>query len=56
MQIKDKKLAKQIEQSTVPYEEFEALLKKACRTKPSLKASKTKAARPADDCTETDTH
>jgi hypothetical protein len=55
--IKDEKLAKQIEQSTVTREEFEALLDKTCQVKPkpSPKASGTKAVRPVGDCIETDT-
>lgn len=53
--IKDEKIAKLIEQSAVPYGEFEALLGQACQPISSPKASKTKVVRPADDCTETDT-
>ena len=42
-EIKDKKLAKQIKQNTITKQDFEALLKKACQTKPtpSPKQSKT---------------
>lgn len=52
--IKDEDIKKQ----TTTKEAFEALLAKACETepKPLPTSSKTKAAHPSCDCTETDTH
>jgi hypothetical protein len=44
MKIKDKKLAKQVEKSTLTKDEFESVLKKAATTesiKPLTKSSKT---------------
>lgn len=57
MKIKDRKLAKQIQNSTVTREEFETLLEKACQAKPksSPKVSGIKVVHPIGDCTETDT-
>jgi len=57
MQIKDKELAEQIENSTVTEQEFEALLEAACQPqpKPFPKVSKTKAVRQSGDCIEIDT-
>jgi hypothetical protein len=40
-EIKDKKLAKQIKQNPITKQEFEGLLKKACKPKPCSESSKT---------------
>ena len=40
-EIKDKKLARQIEKNPTTKQDFEALLRKAASTKPSPKQSKT---------------